>query len=163
MDSYTNNNSQFPYVTWIYQKYFPISRIGWGLHPDRNWGQGQSDGGPYSAASAETVASRMDEFEAYGSSWISLWAVDPGSAEDPNMTTLSAKWAPWAPRLRKFLQGGTTPTANAKLPVKTDEYFWRYANLDALSLLGVNSELSSLGSNATLQQLYAAYTHLSDG
>ena len=116
MDSYTNNNSQFPYVTWIYQKYFPISRIGWGLHPDRNWGPGQSDGGPYSAASAEIVASRMDEFEAYGSSWISLWAVDPGSAEDPNMTTLSAKWAPWAPRLRKFLQGGTSPAVKSDDP-----------------------------------------------
>eukprot|EP01051_Picozoa_sp_SAG22_P007016 SAG22_NODE_479_length_9968_cov_43.841524_1_plen_683_part_00 len=29
MDGYTSNSSIFPYVTWIYQKYFPIGRIGW--------------------------------------------------------------------------------------------------------------------------------------
>lgn len=45
----------------------------------------------------------MDRFEVYGSSWISMWAIDPGSPNSPNMTVFEAKWAPWLPRLKKFL------------------------------------------------------------
>jgi hypothetical protein len=49
----------------------------------------------------------MDVFEVYESSWISLWAIDPGSTSAPNMTVFHAKWAPWVPRLRKFMGGQT--------------------------------------------------------
>jgi hypothetical protein len=50
---------RFSYDLWLYQKYFTANRIGWGLYPTQDWGQGQS------GASPEFVASRMDAFEAY--------------------------------------------------------------------------------------------------
>jgi hypothetical protein len=55
MDAYTSNSSIFPYVTWIYQKYFPIGRIGWGLNPVQNWPDGENQGS-FAAASDAIVS-----------------------------------------------------------------------------------------------------------
>ena len=68
MDTYTTNSTEFPFSLWLYQKYFDIERIGWGLYPTHNW----TDTTPghnaeHNAASAAFVASRMDAFEAYRS------------------------------------------------------------------------------------------------
>ena len=108
MDTYTANSTEVPYITWIYQKYFKIDRIGWGLYPTKNWPDGESQG-PFAAASDEVVTSRMDRFEVFGSRWISLWSVDPGTGQPggANMSTFRAKMAPWLPRLRRFLQSKT--------------------------------------------------------
>lgn len=29
----TTNSTEFPYNLWLYQKYFPVERIAWGLYP----------------------------------------------------------------------------------------------------------------------------------
>jgi hypothetical protein len=109
MDSYTANSTEFPYITWLYQKYLPTNRIGWGLYPTQRWPDAESEG-PFQAAADEIVASRMDAFEAYGSRWISMFRVNPGSPGTPNITALTAKWRPWLPRLRQFIQGKTDDT-----------------------------------------------------
>ena len=41
------------------------------------------------------------------------WAIDPGSTSAPNMTVFHAKWAPWVPRLRKFIGGKTDDIVEA--------------------------------------------------
>eukprot|EP01051_Picozoa_sp_SAG22_P007017 SAG22_NODE_479_length_9968_cov_43.841524_2_plen_81_part_00 len=53
----------------------------------------------------------MDAFEVYGSSWVSVWAIDPGSKSAPNSTVFHTKWEPWLPRLRKFIRGKTVSRA----------------------------------------------------
>ena len=102
----TTNNTEFPYNLWLYQKYFPIDRIGWGLYPTHPWNQGQNGkyGPPQAqAASPQFVDSRIDAFEAYGSSSIALWVINPGTAECPTRQVMEARWTPWLPRLRQFL------------------------------------------------------------
>lgn len=111
MDSYTSNSTEFPFITWLYQKHFEVGRIGWGSYPTQGWPAGESDGGPFKAASDEVVASRFDAFEAYGSRWISMFRVDPGSPGVPNMTVLASKWRPWLPRLRQFIRGGAATSS----------------------------------------------------
>ena len=34
---YTTNTTEFPYNLWLYQKYYDIERIGWGLYPTHTW------------------------------------------------------------------------------------------------------------------------------
>ena len=77
-------------------KHFEVSRIGWGLYPT------QFD----PPASAAFVASRMDAFAAYGSSWISVWVLNPGSKECPTIDDVEQRWAPWIPSFRSWIAAG---------------------------------------------------------
>ena len=54
---YTKNSTEFPFSLWLYQKYFPIDRIGFGVWPTQFSTE--------SPASDAFVASRMDAFERY--------------------------------------------------------------------------------------------------
>ena len=49
----TTNSTEFPYNLWLYQKYFPIDRIGWGLYPTHPWNQGQN--GKYGPPQAQAA------------------------------------------------------------------------------------------------------------
>lgn len=93
---------------WSYQKYFPIGRIGWGLYPTHLWNN--SENGRYGppdakAASAQFVDSRVDLFEAYGSSTIAVWVINPGTTQCPTRRIMEERWAPWIPRFRRFIAG----------------------------------------------------------
>ena len=54
-------------------------------------------------ASASFVAARMDLIERYTSSWISVWVINPGTAECPYMADVGARLKPWLPRWKQFL------------------------------------------------------------
>ena len=84
--------TEFPFSLWLYQKYFDIERIGWGLYPTHNWtGATPGHNAEHSAASASFVASRMDAFEAYKSSYIAIWAITPGETGERAM---EERWKP---------------------------------------------------------------------
>jgi hypothetical protein len=108
MDTYATNTTEFQTDLWYYQKYFSIGRIGWGLYPTHLWNN--SENGKYgpaaaTAASKAFVDSRIDAFEAYGSSTIAIWVLNPDTAESPSLAVMEERWAPWLPRLKQFISG----------------------------------------------------------
>eukprot|EP01052_Picozoa_sp_SAG31_P012708 SAG31_NODE_748_length_12390_cov_6.306484_12_plen_289_part_00 len=42
MDTYSTNTSDFRTSLWLYQKYFQVSHIGWGLYPTHSWQSGEN-------------------------------------------------------------------------------------------------------------------------
>jgi hypothetical protein len=103
MHADTTNSSELPYDLWLYQKYFPIQRIGFGLYPTQMWPNHAS------GATAEFVDSRMDAFETFGADWISCWVINPGTVPCPNMSVVEERWSPWVPRFRQFIAGSSSP------------------------------------------------------
>ena len=97
MDTYTTNSSEFPFDLWLYQKYFSVDRIGFGLYP--------TTGAPNARppASDAFVASRLGAFDAYDADWISVWVINPGSSECPTWACVEKYWAPWIGPFREFL------------------------------------------------------------
>jgi hypothetical protein len=86
---------------WLYQKYFPVDRIGFGLYPTQSWPNNAS------AATQEFVSSRVDAFQTFGGDWISCWVINPGTTQCPTMSVVEERWAPWIPRFREFLAAST--------------------------------------------------------
>ena len=91
MDTYTLNNTEFPFSMWYYQKYFTINQLGFGVWPTKK------------VLSADFAASRVNAFESYGADWISNWVINPGTKECPTWADVEKRWAPWIPLYRKFL------------------------------------------------------------
>jgi hypothetical protein len=91
MDTYTQNSTEFPYSLWYYQKYFPISRLGFGVWPTKM------------VNTDAFAASRVGSFEKFGADWISAWVINPGTKECPTWADVEARWSPWIPHLREFI------------------------------------------------------------
>ena len=91
MDTYTRNSTEFPFSLWYYQKYFKISRLGFGVWPTNK------------VETVEFVESRVGAFENYGADWISAWVINPGTKECPTWDDVEARWKPWIPAFQKFL------------------------------------------------------------
>ena len=94
MDTYTQNSTEFPYSLWYYQKYFPISRLGFGVWPTKT------------VNTDAFAASRVGAFEKFGADWISAWVINPGTKECPTWRDVEERWSPWIPHFRRFLSSG---------------------------------------------------------
>jgi hypothetical protein len=55
------------------------------------------------AATAAFVENRVGSFEAYGSSTIAVWVINPGTKESPTAADMERTWAPFIPAFKKFL------------------------------------------------------------
>ena len=88
--------AEFPFDLWLIQKYFPVGQLAFGLYPT------QFD----SPSTAPFVDTQLDGFERFGADWISIWVLNPGSAQCPTMADVHRRWAPWLGWLKRFLSGG---------------------------------------------------------
>ena len=71
MDTYDLNETAFDWDLYQYQKYFDISRIGFGLFPVQ------------SLSTAAFARRQVRAIERYSGSWISTWVI--GARRDPSV------------------------------------------------------------------------------
>jgi hypothetical protein len=96
MDTYGTNDTQLPFFLEYYQHFFDIDRIGWGVWATKDT--------PIVSTPA-FVESRMGPFKQYSSKMVAVWCWgDVGEAGLETLQKMEAKWAPWIPQLRAFLE-----------------------------------------------------------
>ena len=96
MDTYGTNDTQFPFFLQYYQRFFDIDQIGWGVWATKDT--------PVVSTPA-FVESRMGPFKQYSSKMVAVWCWgDVGEAGLETVQKMEAKWAPWIPQLRAFLE-----------------------------------------------------------
>jgi hypothetical protein len=96
MDTYGTNDTQLPFFLQYYQHFFDIDRIGWGVWATKDT--------PVVSTPA-FVESRMGPFKRYSSKMVAVWCWgDVGEAGLETLQKMEAKWTPWIPQLRAFLE-----------------------------------------------------------
>lgn len=103
MDTYTQNDTEFPLDMLYNQWYFPLDRLGIGLCP-WCWVNGGMTGGV--PPTQEELHSRFQSIYADGVLELDLWELGANS-------TLQAVWDPWWPYLEAFMAGAPPPKPKA--------------------------------------------------